>query len=149
RVLAERYRAEPSVAGFSLLNEPAPPESLEQWQELAGLTVAGIREMNQHHMVFVERATAVAGDDSEAETRNFVLVEDPNVVYEFHLYTHYQFTHQSSSRKDSVARVRWYPVANTAEVEWYNLSEVAAVESPALPSGRSPWATLVTEAFAT
>jgi len=149
RVLAERYRAEPSVAGFSLLNEPAPPQSLEQWQELAGLTVAGIREMNQHHMVFVERATAVAGDDSEAETRNFVLVEDPNVVYEFHFYKPFQFTHQNSPQNDSVAREGWYPDANTAEVEWYNLTEVAAVESPALPSGSSPWATLVTEAFAT
>lgn len=147
RAIAKRYRAEPAIVGFDLLNEPLPSKSRKQWQQLAQQTVDEIRRVDQHHILFVERVNAVGGDWSEDENRNFVRVKDDNVVYEFHFYKPFHFTHQNAKWSDFVAREGWYPDENVTEVEWYNLKTEAVAESSPLPSGDSSWMLLETKPF--
>lgn len=147
RAIAERYRAEPTIAGFGILNEPIPVESIEQWKQLAERTIAQIRQVNQHHIVFVERASAVGGDWSENAERNFFRVSDENVVYEFHFYKPYHFTHQNAAWSDFAAREGWYPDENIPEVEWFQLKTEGVAHSESLPPGDSDWTMLETEPF--
>jgi len=147
RAIAERYRAEPTVAGFDILNEPLPTESIAQWKDLAERTISEIREVNQHHIVYVERANAVGGDWSENAEKNFFRVSDPNVVYEFHFYKPYHFTHQNAAWSDFAAREGWYPDEEVPEIDWYHLKTEAVVHSESLPPGDSEWTMLETKPF--
>lgn len=147
RAIARKYRAEPTIVGFSILNEPAPTKNKEQWQELAQRTVNEIRRVDQHHIVFVERANAISGAFSEDEDRNFVRVNDDNVVYEFHFEKPFHFTHQNAVRSDFAAREAWYPDENAIEIHWYDLKTEAVLESPILPAGDSSWTMLETKPF--
>lgn len=147
RAIAERYRAEPTVVGFGILNEPVPVKSIAQWKALAERTIEQIRQVNQHHIVFVERASAVGGDWSENAERNFFRVSDPNVVYEFHFYKPYHFTHQNAAWSDFAAREGWYPDDSIPEVEWFQLKTEGVAHSESLPAGDSDWTMLETEPF--
>ncbi|QSI77041.1 glycoside hydrolase family 5 protein [Niveibacterium microcysteis] len=93
RAIAARYADEPVIAGYDLLNEPVVPRGKQQWQQLAQRTANAIREVDRRHSVIVERVNAVAGKwDNDAEM-NFVTISDPNVVYTFHFYEPFAFTH--------------------------------------------------------
>lgn len=147
RTIAERYRAEPAIAGYDLLNEPVVTKSIDQWKELAERTIAEIREVDQHHAIFVERVNAVGGDWAENEDRNFFRVDDPNVVYEFHFYKPYHFTHQNAAWSDFAAREGKYPDPTMPEVDWFHLKTVETVDSDKLPPGDSGWTLLETEVY--
>jgi endoglucanase len=138
--IAHRYRDEPTIAGYDLLNEPMVSSSVEQWRTLANRTISAIRVVDPHHMVFVERVSAVRDDWGENDQRNFVLVDDPNVVYELHFYRPFHFTHQSAPWVDFAARESRYPNPEGVGVEWYDL-ELKRVDSdgPRVPRGRSDW----------
>lgn len=147
RVLAERYRAEPTVVGYGLLNEPAPTKDPEQWKDLAERTVKAIRDVDQHHMIFVGRFNAVQGVWTENQEHNFVRVSDPNVVYEFHFYKPYHFTHQNAAYSAFAARESWYPDPQVPEVDHFELVAEARAESQPLPAGDSDWTLLETKPF--
>lgn len=147
REIAARYQGEPTIAGFDLLNEPIPTRSIQQWQELAERTIWAMREVNPHHMIFVERVNAVAGDWAENEDRNFFRVQDPNVVYEFHFYKPFHFTHQNASWTPYAAREAQYPDPAVAEVDWFFVKPKAVTSSPRVPQGDSGWTEYVTEPF--
>jgi endoglucanase len=141
RAIAARYRGEPTIAGYDLLNEPVVSKSPDQWRELAERTIRAVREVDPEHAVFIERYNAVAGDWKEDSERNFFRVSDPNVVYEFHFYKPLHFTHQSAPWVPFAAETQAYPDPRQAAVEWF-LSEwqTATYDSPKLPSGTSDWA---------
>jgi endoglucanase len=148
RAIAERYKGEPAVAGFDILNEPVVSESLDQWKQLAERTIAAIREVNQEHIVFVERLNAIDGDWKENADRNFFRVGDPNVVYEFHFYKPFHFTHQSAPWVSFAAADQRYPDEKVAEVEWFLLEQkTGTFKSPTLPAGDSEWRYYEGEAF--
>jgi aryl-phospho-beta-D-glucosidase BglC (GH1 family) len=85
RKLAERYRDEPAVLGYDLLNEPIPNVSayapykarLEPFYRKA---VAGIRELDAQHVIFL--GGAVWDTDFSVFGPPFA----PNLVYTFHKY---------------------------------------------------------------
>ncbi|GAA5175662.1 hypothetical protein GCM10025771_08430 [Niveibacterium umoris] len=105
RAIAARYANEPVIAGYDLLNEPVVPRSKLEWQRLAQRTARAIREVDARHTVIVERVNSVAGKwDNDAEM-NFVTIDDPNLVYTFHFYEPFAFTHTHA------------PWANMAHVE--------------------------------
>jgi endoglucanase len=140
RELARRYASEPTIAGFDLLNEPVVEMNVEEWKRLAERAIAAIREVDPNHAIFVERVNAVNGDWSENENRNFFRVADPNVVYEFHFYKPFHFTHQSAAWADFAAEKQRYPDDKVAEVEWFLLDYATGTyESPKLPPGNSDW----------
>jgi endoglucanase len=152
RAIAERYRAEPMIAGFDLLNEPIPTKNIEQWQDLAQRAIAEIRQVDQHHMVFVERVNALLKEEGEADwsenvDRNFFLVPDKNVVYEFHFYKPFHFTHQNATWVPFTSAESWYPDPQSPEVDSFELTKVASAESTVLPVGNSDWTFLETDPF--
>jgi endoglucanase len=137
--IAERYRDVPTVAGFDLLNEPGVTGWARQWHDLAARTVRAIRAVDPGHMLFVERVNSVGGDYAENPDRNFFTVADPNVVYEFHFYKPFNFTHQGASWVPFTPQSAVYPDPEGVGVEWFNLSWKVAGTSPKLPPGSSDW----------
>jgi len=119
RAIAARYAEEPVIAGYDLLNEPVVPHDKREWQQLAQRTASAIREVDRRHTVIVERVNAIAGQwDNDAEM-NFVTIDDANLVYTFHFYEPFAFTHThapwanmthveggqwSAARRDDIAR---------------------------------------------
>jgi Endoglucanase len=94
KAIAKRYANEPVVFGFDLLNEPGVTQNKQQWQTLAQSITDGIREVNQRHPVIVEKVNSVARTwDVDAEL-NFVKIRDNNVIYTFHFYSPFDYTHQ-------------------------------------------------------
>jgi endoglucanase len=140
RAIAERYVNEPTIAGYDLLNEPVVSSSISQWQTLAERTITGIREIDGNHAIFVERVNAVGADYLENQDRNFFRVHDPNVVYEFHFYKPFHFTHQGAPWVDVAAASGRYPDEKIAEVEWFELTYgTGTFGSPRLPAGDTDW----------
>ncbi len=138
--IAERYREEPTIAGYDLLNEPVVTESMAQWHTLADRTIKAVRAVDPFHILFVERVNAVAGEWKEDADRNQFLVNDPNVVYEFHFYKPFHFTHQGASWVDFVAEDTTYPDPDRVGVEWFLINwRQGTFGSPNLPEGDSDW----------
>ncbi|BCJ49600.1 hypothetical protein Asp14428_10750 [Actinoplanes sp. NBRC 14428] len=84
REIARRYRGNPTVLGYDLLNEPLP----EQWQHVyprellalyADLTAA-IREVDPDHLIMYE------GPQWATDVSIFTEVLDPNSALQFHRY---------------------------------------------------------------
>ena len=108
--IAERYADEPAIIGYDLVNEPVVPqlatkeETLGQWRDLAQRIANAIREVDENHIIFVQRLlTWFNAEDynstdwnhmTEEETQ--VLIDDENTVYEFHFFEPFQFTHQGA-----------------------------------------------------
>jgi LPXTG-motif cell wall-anchored protein len=92
--IANRYKNEPAVAGFGLLNEPNPQttEFCGTWFDIAGNIRNAIYAIAPNQLVFV--ATC-------ADPANNLLYNDPpvgtNIVYEVHDYSPLAMTHNFSS----------------------------------------------------
>ncbi|MBN2340573.1 MAG: cellulase family glycosylhydrolase [Deltaproteobacteria bacterium] len=140
KAIAERYKDEPMVAGLDFLNEPVVSKARTQWHELAGRIVAEVRKVDPYHIFFIERINGVDGDWKEDAARNFFLVDDPNVVYEFHFYKPFHFTHQGAPWVDFAALDTRWPDESRVGVEWFLTDwETATFSSPTLPAGDSDW----------
>lgn len=79
--LADRYRDEPAVAGYDLLNEPYAPENgpvLEFFRRL----IRAVRAVDRRHLLFVE------GNRYARDFRGFeaLLEEDEGLVFSSHNY---------------------------------------------------------------
>jgi endoglucanase len=139
REIAYRYRNEPIIAGYDLLNEPIVSVSIEQWQQLASELVADIRSVDPHHLIVVERLNGVSGDWRTYGQPNLFLVDDPNVMYQVHFYAPIEYTHQNASWT-GLPPDGSYPDPNALEVPsdigWHSTSYT----NPHLPAGDSGWA---------
>ncbi|MDJ0663964.1 MAG: cellulase family glycosylhydrolase [Acidimicrobiia bacterium] len=115
RTIAERYRNESQIAGFSLFFEPVPSEGLEQWRSLAQRAIETIRALDPHHLIFVERIYGELGQRREltgldfAPDKAFPLVDDPNVVAEFYYFERDEYTHQFAPWREDLQQERFYP----------------------------------------
>ena len=84
--IAKRYKHEPTVAGYDLLNEPLPERTgaaakyKSQLEPLYKQLTAAIRKVDKKHMIVVEGANW-ANDWSV-----FSAPFDSNMVYQFHYY---------------------------------------------------------------
>lgn len=91
---ATKYKDEPQIAGYGLLNEPVPTKSVSQWQIFAQHIIDEIRQIDKNHIVFVERAREVKGNPEADTNLNFPILKYDNIVYEFHTFQPYDYTHQ-------------------------------------------------------
>ena len=84
--IARRYKDEPAVAGFDLLNEPLPSRTgaagkfKKELEPLYKRLTKAIRAVDSKHMVIVE------GFDWANDWSEFTKPFDPNLVYQFHYY---------------------------------------------------------------
>jgi len=138
RAIAARYAHEPMIAGYDLLNEPGVPRAKEEWQALANRTAKAIREVDRNHLLIVERVNSIAKQWKNDADMNFFLIDDPDVVYTFHFYEPFAYTHQFAGWAH-MGEGGKYPdeqaVAH-ADTTWLN---IATFDSPTLPPGDSGW----------
>lgn len=85
RNIAERYRDNPTVLGYDLLNEPIPHyPRLKQYNDklepLYRRVTAAIREVDRNHAIILEAA------QWDSNFHVFGPPFDPNLIYEFHKY---------------------------------------------------------------
>jgi endoglucanase len=101
REIAKRYKDEPTIAAFELLNEAVTTDSTgKQWRDLASAIVAAIREVNQNHLLIVGAIYGTNGKYSDMGRHSQFLVDDTNVMYDFHFYHPIEYTHQNASWVD-------------------------------------------------
>lgn len=141
REIADRYRDEPAVAAYDLLNEPVTTDSTgEQWKDFAELLVDAVRSVDENHLLVVEGVHGVDGLFGTAGEDPHFLVDDDNVMYDFHFYEPFAYTHQYAG---------WIPTGDggsypdpdavLATGEPRRLGE-SSVATESLPSGTSAWA---------
>jgi len=141
REIAQRYRDEPAVAAYDLLNEPVTTDSSgNQWRDLAQQMVDAIRAEDDQHLVVVGGVYGVDGRfDPEGRERH-VLVEDSNVMYDFHFYDPYPYTHQYAPWVDPARDGGRYPdpdhLTSTADPTVLPGERIA---TSSLPEGTSGW----------
>jgi endoglucanase len=137
KAIAERYKEEAQVAGFGLVNEPVPPQSIQQWKTLAQRLVDGIRAVDKRHLLFVEQAIYVKGVSSEDANNNIPLIADDNTAYEFHIYDPFLFTHQLFTWAATGDGGK-YPdesIVSYTNGSWYT----GTFDNPVVNAGNSDW----------
>lgn len=79
--LAERYRDEPWIGGYDLINETNYPlEGNEALRKLLTEITAAIRQVDTNHIIFIE------GNHFATDFRGLTPPWDSNMVYSFHKY---------------------------------------------------------------
>ena len=131
KVLAERYKNENTIAGYDLINEPAGISAAD-YQRFAQKLVDSIREVDSNHLIVVE---AINGYSPE-----LVLVNDKNVMYDFHFYHPIDLTHENTGGSPTTGN---YPDESFLEVRWDNgLLFLGFTRTEGLPTGTSDWTRL-------
>lgn len=96
--IAERYRYEPTIAAYDLLNEPVTADATgAAWRQLAAEMVRAVRSVDPNHLLIV---APVYGKDRSFEPvgpEDQFLVDDRNAMYDFHFYEPIAFTHQTAA----------------------------------------------------
>ncbi|HEY6162487.1 MAG TPA: cellulase family glycosylhydrolase [Bacteroidia bacterium] len=77
--IADRYKNNPAVGGYDLLNEPIPGKK-EDLVDLYGRIIAAIREVDQNHMIVLE------GGNFAKDFSMFAELPTQNMIFEFHFY---------------------------------------------------------------
>jgi endoglucanase len=135
--IAKRYKDEPAIIGFGLVNEPVPVSSLQQWKQLAQRITDAIRKEDKHHIVFVEKPIYIKSSPPEDANLNFPVINDNNLVYEFHTYDPLVYTHQLFDWAN-LGDGGKYPDENIisyTDGTWYT----ATFNNPKLPAGNTGW----------
>ena len=104
REIAKRYANETAIAAYDILNEPVVSKEKSQWQKLAQKIVNAIREVDNNHLILVERMNAIIPNNySNDSEMNFVFIEDPANKWglTFHFYSPIEYTHQYASWADA------------------------------------------------
>lgn len=93
--IAERFAGESAIAAYDILNEPIP-SSPDQWQQLAQEIIDTIRTVDANHMILLEPLYGVNGEwqgDYDNPDDVQFLVNDSNILYDFHFYRPKEYTH--------------------------------------------------------
>ncbi len=118
--IAKQYKDETAIVGYGLMNEPATTD--EHYLPLVERTIHAIRTEaeDEHHIIFVAQ--------SMDDTFHDQAFDDPNIVYEFHFYEPFLFTHQGVDWLPGAidpADVFRYPA--TIEEVWYDKAKLKAL----------------------
>jgi endoglucanase len=95
KAIADRYKNEPIIAGYDLLNEPTPSVTVTRWKTLAQRIIDSIRTVDQNHLLIAERAIALGCEYGFNDgNNNFQPLKEENLMYTIHMYDPYEYTHQ-------------------------------------------------------
>jgi len=143
RNIAARYKDEPTIAAYDLLNEPVTTDATgEQWKLLAQQLVDAVRSEDQNHLLVVGGIYGVNGGYGAAGVDQHFLVDDDNVVYDFHFYEPIKYTHQYASWVEGpVQDGGRYPDPDTILPTGQRvLLPGSRIATGSLPTGTSGWA---------
>jgi len=129
KAIAKRYKNEPFIAAYDLINEPAPKNN-KQWIEYTKELIDEIRTVDKNHLIIVEEAFT---DDSEP----FIL-DDKNVMYDFHMYESWEFSNQFIYTKGRGYGGR-YPDPESYVFPWDMKDNELKMNAP-IPNGNTDWA---------
>lgn len=113
--LAQRYgHLDPERYFFELYNEPTNEILPNHWREVAQAVVAVIRQKEKHrHSIFVGSNFW----NSIPALLNFLPLSDSNIIYTFHYYDPFLFTHQGVSwTNPPYLPARTFPLAGEVEL---------------------------------
>lgn len=79
--MATRYKNEPAVAGYDILNEPTPQAGCQVWFPIANTIYQAIRQVNTNQLVFIETCS-----DPGNDLKYNGPPRGPGIVYEVHDY---------------------------------------------------------------
>ncbi len=117
RQLATRYRGEPHSVAFELLNEPHGAVDPQAWNSILAELLPIVREQNPTRIVVV----AASGWKDKSMPPLLRLPEsDRNILFTFHYYHPYRFTHQGAS---------FSSVKNVHGLTWGAMGDRIAVRS--------------------
>lgn len=127
--IATRYKHEPTIVAYDLLNEPMPPSNA-RWVSLAQSLTNAIRSQDTNHLVLVEQSFA---NDSAP-----FLISDANVIYDSHNYEPWRYSAQLQYATGYGDGNTPYP-SPTVNVLPYNWTATTLLENPAMPTGTTGW----------
>lgn len=127
KTLASRYKDETIIAGYDLLNEPHQIDP-DTYQTYMQKVVDAIREVDTNHLIIVEAINSY--------TPEFVMVDDDNIMYDFHFYHPIDLTHENTGGSVDTGT---YPDDTFLEIRWDGLNYLGAPRTPRLPVGRTDW----------
>jgi len=84
----QRYHDKPEIA-FELLNEVRDVDSA-LWNGLAGRTIAALRALNPTRKIIIGSTCG----NTCANLKDLTLYDDDNIIYTWHFYSPFEFTHQ-------------------------------------------------------
>ena len=146
REIAKRYVDEPVIAGFDLFNEPEPPNE-QAWKDFVTEMVDAIRESDENHLIILEAILGIRDADGNwlAVENPFFPLEDDNVMFDFHFYLPFEFTHQKMEWAGITATYQ-YPNERVF-FDWDHMEWVENLPGETLPSGTTDWAYYSSEIF--
>ncbi len=93
--IAQHYRDRTNYLYYEILNEPHGISD-QTWNEIQQKAIDAIRAVDQKHTIII----GPAGWNSYNNLRNMPLYTDNNLIYTFHFYDPFLFTHQGASWTD-------------------------------------------------
>lgn len=129
QAIAERYKDEPWVVAYDLINEPSPNSNAQYIAYIEDL-VAAIRLVDQNHLLDVQEAFVSDSD-------HFLLADD-KILYDFHSYEPWEFANQLQYRDGGHGDGGVYPDPNVYFFP-YNYSNGALLQNPIIPAGTTGW----------
>lgn len=94
--LTQRYKNEREHIAFEILNEIVEPDST-RWNKLMLECLKAIREVDETRWVYIGGNNYNSPD----ELKNLAEIDDDYIVYNFHFYNPFFFTHQKAHWSDS------------------------------------------------
>ncbi len=115
--IARHCANEPTIWGYGLVNEPYPPlfgneeNTVNHFRRSMQQLAEQVRSAAPHQAIFAERMINIGGTEwGYLTTENsFPLIDDDNVIYEFHFYEPFQLTHSITFNKPNPPK---YPTAD-------------------------------------
>jgi endoglucanase len=130
--IANRYKDEPVIAGFDLMNETLPANNA-QYQAYVQTLAGAIRSVNTRHLLDVQ--TCFASDCTVPP-----LIADANVMYDFHHYDHWLHASQFSYGGDLGDSNMRYGDASSIVLPWsWDTTPGTLLENTPIPTGTTAW----------
>jgi endoglucanase len=145
KAIASRYKDEPIIAGYDILNEPHLNDQV--YQSLFSGMIEGIRSVDPNHLIII---------DPNYLSSEYVLFSDANLMYDFHFYYPLEYTYQTTPFSDYPELgsypnddiiifpkdLTWYTATFnnpgvTQDADWaYYEGEIYTVSDPKIIAGR-------------
>ena len=132
KAIARRYANEPTVWGYGLVNEPTislsttVQDAVSQCEMLMNMLADEIRSVSPYQAIFCEAGPAVITADKGEwidtaayyEHPLYFTLDDDNVIYEFHNYNPFHFTHQAADWAGTDGISSHYPSRNIVSADY-------------------------------